>query len=220
MSENGDRSWSSIDPNGAALSWTQEELEQLLNDCAKGDPLAWRRLLEAVRRLALGRALRTYRLGPDDAEDLAQQVQIRVSERLPQLRRHAAFPVWVTRLIHHVALDLLRQRRPLLSLDALPGPETSLRRAWLGATGEEVPDLYEQALMRALLDDALVRLPVLYREPIRLHLLDGMPQEQVAHRLGRPRSTVATQIERGLRRLRRLLWGLSAGENEGGKENQ
>jgi RNA polymerase sigma-70 factor (ECF subfamily) len=209
MSEEEGDSWISIDRKGAFAGWTRQELEQLLSDCTTGDPLAWQRLLESVRRLALGRALWVYRLGPDDAEDLAQQVQIRVSERLLQLRRPEAFPVWISRLVHHVALDLLRQRRPLLSLDTLPGPEMSLRRAWLGDTGQEGSDPYEQAVLRALLNDALDRLPPRYREPIRLHLLDGLPQEQVAALLDRPRSTIATQIERGLNRLRRLLIGLS-----------
>jgi RNA polymerase sigma-70 factor, ECF subfamily len=209
MSEEEGYSWISIDRKGAFAGWTRQELEQLLSDCAAGDPLAWQRLLESVRRLALGRALWVYRLGPDDAEDLAQQVQIRVSQRLLQLRQPEAFPVWISRLVHHVALDLLRQRRPLLSLDTLPGPEMSLRRAWLGDTGQEGSDPYEQAVLRALLNDALDRLPPRYREPIRLHLLDGLPQEQVAALLDRPRSTIATQIERGLNRLRRLLIGLS-----------
>ena len=53
------------------------------------------------------------------------------------------------------------------------------------------------------------RLPARYREPIQLHLVRGLPQEEVGRRLGRPRSTVATQVERGLIRLRRSLSGMA-----------
>jgi RNA polymerase sigma-70 factor (ECF subfamily) len=165
--------------------------------------MASRRVLEAVRELAVSLGRRTYRMGLEDAEDMAQVVQIRVLERLPQLRRPGAFPLWVRRLIHHAAIDMLRQRRWTLSLDApeaLEAPE--------GLSVEpEAPDAYDQILLRMDLDRALSRLPDHYRQPIELHLLRGMPQDQVGRRLRRPRSTVATQIERGLKRMRPMIAG-------------
>src|SRR5207249_8874193 len=176
-----------------------KDLESLVAGCVSGDAAAWERLLDAVRQMALGLGRGSYRMGLEDAEDLAQMVQIRVSERLPQLRQTAAFPVWVRRVIHHVALDMLRQRRPLFSLDDLTESTPEI------AAESEATDPYDLALLRTDLDRALDRLPPLYREPIQLHLLQGLPQDQVGQRLGRPRSTVATQIERGLQRLRQSL---------------
>src|ERR1051326_5606429 len=91
-------------------------LKRLLDDCllARGAAreVAWNRLLEETRRMALDLGRRNYRLGLEDAEDMAQLVQLRVLERLPQLREAAAFPLWLRRVIHHAALDMLRQRRP------------------------------------------------------------------------------------------------------------
>jgi RNA polymerase sigma-70 factor, ECF subfamily len=180
------------------------DLEEMLGCCARGDEHAWGGLLEAVRHMAMDLARGSYRMGPEDAEDLAQLVQIRVAERLPQLRSPEAFPLWVRRVVHHVALDMLRQRRPMVSLDEMVTPEAHL------AEPAEAADPYDLALLRTDLRQALDRLPALYREPIRLHLLQGMPQDQVGQCLGRPRSTVATQIERGLGRLRRSLPSLAA----------
>jgi RNA polymerase sigma-70 factor (ECF subfamily) len=141
---------------------------------------------------------RSYRLGLEDAEDLAQIVQLHLLDRLEQLREPAAFPRWVRRLIHTKALDMLRRRRWTLSLDA---PEWTESAATLPAA----PDAYDQIVSRTDLDRALARLPEHYREPIELYLLEGIPQDRVGQRLGRPRSTVATQIERGLKRLRPML---------------
>jgi RNA polymerase sigma-70 factor (ECF subfamily) len=184
-----------------------DDLERLVAECQGGDGLdretAWKRLLEAVRQLALDAGRWTYHLGPEDCEDVAQVVQLRVVERLSQLRQPAAFPLWVRRVVHHAALDSLRQRRPQFSLDALPAPEAEA----IAVSDEDDP--YDQILLRADLDRALSRLPDLYQEPIRLHVLLGIPQDEVGRRLGRPRSTVATQIERGLGRLRRSLSGLA-----------
>jgi len=179
-----------------------DDLDALVSACGRGERQAWERLLAAARGLALDVAARQYRLRPEDADDLAQIVQIRVTERLAQLRRPAAFPVWVRRITHHLALDMLRQRQPPLSLDD--------PRSWteMLLVQPESADPYDRALLRADLERALVRLPDRYQEPIRLHLLHDLPQELIAQRLGRPRSTIATQIERGLARLRRSLSGM------------
>jgi RNA polymerase sigma factor (sigma-70 family) len=185
-----------------------EDLEPLLTGCGHDDPRAWDRLLEAARQMAVDLGRGTYKMGLEDAEDLAQLVEIRIMERLPQLRCHEAFPLWARRIVHHVALDMLRQRRPLLSLDALSSSEgidhSECQHEEIAAA-PEATDPYDLTLLRIDLERALSRLPALYREPIQLHLLQGMPQEEVGRRLGRPRSTVATQIGRGLHRLRRAL---------------
>jgi RNA polymerase sigma-70 factor (ECF subfamily) len=176
-----------------------DDLPHLIAGCAAGQEAASRRLLEEVRQLATEVGMRAYRLGREEAEDLAQEVQVRVASRLSQLRRPESFPLWVRRMIHHAALDLLRQRRDLVSLDAMVDPDAEI------APPTAASDPYDELLLRADLDRALARLPELYREPIRLHLLHGLPQDEVGRRLGRPRSTVATQVERGLGRLRRSL---------------
>jgi RNA polymerase sigma factor (sigma-70 family) len=101
-----------------------------------------------------------------------------------------------------VALDLIRSRHPVVSLDRLSA------RGGEPGSRQEAAEQYRRVLLREDIERALSRLPARYREPIRLHLLEGLPQEDVGQLLGRPRSTIATQIERGLARLRRLLSGL------------
>lgn len=186
-----------------ALSTGLAGSPEILARCAAGDAAAWRRLLSDVRETAFDAARRRYGLKTDDAEDVAQTVLIRVTERVSQLRDRKAFPAWVRRLVHHAVVDLVRARKaPSVSLDDLGCGEGRPREP-------EAPDQYEQILLRADLDQALARLPERYREPIRLHLLDGLQQDDIGRLLGRPRSTVASQIERGLHRLQRYLTGLA-----------
>ncbi len=180
----------------------QPDVEFLLGRCAAGDAQAWGSLLADVRALALRLGRWKYRLGAEDAEDVAQAVQIRISERLGQLRDTAAFPHWVRRLVHHAVVDLIRQRRPAVRLDDLPRAVT-----------EAIPEpragaAFDQIALREDLRRALSRLPEHYRAPIQLHVLEGIPQDEVGRLLGRPRSTVASQIERGLKRLERSLSGI------------
>jgi RNA polymerase sigma-70 factor (ECF subfamily) len=175
------------------------EVASLLVRCCAGDRRAWDRLLGDVRRLTLDLARWKYRLSLEDAEDVAQVVQLKVAERLAQLRDPASFGFWVRRLVQRASIDCVRQRRPLVSLDDETSPAHELEAS------DEASTDYDQILLRADLDRALAKLPDLYREPIRLNVLEGIPQDEVGRILGRPRSTVASQIERGLSRLQRSL---------------
>jgi RNA polymerase sigma factor (sigma-70 family) len=175
-----------------------EDLDRLVQGCMRGESREWDRLLALTRQLALDLGRLKYRMGFDDAEDLAQVVQIRVMERLGQVRDLQAFPAWVRQLTHRAALDWLRQRRPVLSMDQPTSP----------AAEEVDPSAlpsYDQIVLRLDLEKALSKLPAHFRMPIELHVLEGIPQEEVALILGRPRNTVASQIDRGLRRLQQTV---------------
>jgi RNA polymerase sigma-70 factor, ECF subfamily len=175
-----------------------EDLTSLVQGCVRGETAEWDRLLALTRQQTLRLGRLKYRMGLDDAEDLAQTVQMRVTERLCQLRDSQAFPAWVRQLTHRAALDWLRQRRPVLSLDEPMSP-----------TAEEVDPAalpaYDRIVLRVDLEKALSKLPAHFRTPIELHVLEGIPQEEVAQLLGRPRNTVASQIDRGLRRLQQTM---------------
>ena len=182
----------------------QRDLAPLLSRCTAGDAGAWSPVLAEVRATTLRLGRWKYRLDAEDAEDVAQVVQIRVSERLGQLRSPDAFPSWVRQLVHHAVVDLIRSRKPSVALDDLSPAIAET----LSAPREE--EVFDQITLREDLNRALARLPQHYREPIRLHVLQGIPQDEVGRILDRPRSTVASQIERGLKRLSRSLAGIQS----------
>lgn len=179
------------------LFHSESDLRELVDGCRRGERSSWNRLLEEVRVQALRLARWQYRLMPEDAEDVSQVVQVRVAERLNQLRAGAAFQGWLRQLVHHAVVDTIRRRKPVVSLD---DPQSGIYDL-----PEETQDrdAFSEILERMDLNRALDSLPELYRQPIRMHVLGGLPQDEVGRILGRPRSTVATQIERGLGRLRR-----------------
>lgn len=176
-------------------------LGPLLAGATASNTTARNRLLEAVRPMAIDLGRRAYRMTWEDSEDLAQEVLLRVSERLPQLRHAQTFPLWVRRIIHHAALDALRRRRELLSQDTVTEEDDLIPVA--PAADPRQADAFTQVLMHLDLDRALAQLPLPYREPLRLHLFQGLSQAEIAEVLGRPPGTVASQIERGLKRMRR-----------------
>lgn len=183
--------------SGVSELW--EEAERV-RQCQSGDPLAWSSLLTAVRPLVHTIARRDFRLSLDDVEDIHQLVCVKLYENLGQLREPAAFRQWLRCLTRRVIVDFLRQRKETSSLEYL-------EESYGIEPTEATADLrwVDRATLRVEVERALMSLPEKYRSPVLMHLLEGEPQEEVSRRLGRPRSTVASQIHRGLARLRRSL---------------
>jgi RNA polymerase sigma-70 factor, ECF subfamily len=175
---------------------------RLLSACRVGDPQAWDRLLQESIPLITAIARTDFGLHREDAEDVVQLVHLKLYEHLDDLRDAASFTAWLRRLTRHTIIDLLRQKRQTLSLDAL-AEETGMELS-LPALGE-VPGIDTGIAVRLDLQRALASLPPLYREPVIQYLVHGKGQDEIGRLLGRPRSTVATQIQRGLQKLRHCL---------------
>ncbi|HSK24039.1 MAG TPA: sigma-70 family RNA polymerase sigma factor [Egicoccus sp.] len=128
------------------------------------------------------------------AEDLVQDVWVRVLRSLPRLNDPAVFPAWLFTLARRVVLDDLRRtyRRPSIDDGADPdGP----------ATGDSEADV-ARLLGRVDLDRALATLGADDREAVVLfHLLD-LPIDDVAAIAGVPPGTVKSRLHRARRRLR------------------
>lgn len=155
---------------------------------------------EVARRY--GRFLFTvaYRLtgNRDDAQDLVQEVLLRVRRGLASYRP-GSMEGWLSRITTNVFLDDVRrrQRRPA---DALPDdPDRVLPPA-------PAPD---EALAAAALPDhvqaALLRLPDEYRAAVVLCDVAGLSYAEIGEALGVPVGTVRSRIHRGRALLREVL---------------
>ena len=116
--------------------------QDLVAGVARGDPAAARALLarKLPRLLALARRMLT---DPVEAEDVAQEVMLRVWRQAPRWRPGAArFDTWMHRVALNLCYDRLRRRRepPLESspdpVDPGPAPDRGLLAADVGARVE------------------------------------------------------------------------------------
>ena len=171
---------------------------ELLEDCIASGGGAWDRLFAEVRPLILLICRRVFHHDAEDAEDVYQLTCLKLFANLRCLRAQGAFRPWLRCLIRRAAVDYIRQRKQTISLDALKED---------GDVGEWGAESSWEARIDVRLEvkRALDNLPERYREPVSLHIIDGAAQEEVSLLLGRPRGTVASQISRGLVRLRRSL---------------
>jgi RNA polymerase sigma-70 factor (ECF subfamily) len=170
--------------------------------CLAGDRQAWERLFQLAAPTITAIARTDFGLHREDVEDVVQIVEMKLYERLEGLRDPASFTSWLRRITRRTIIDMLRQKRQTLSLDALNEPTG---RALSMAGNGPAEETGTAVAMRLDVEHALASLPPLYREPIVYYLVMGKPQDEIGDLLGRPRSTVATQIQRGLKRLRESL---------------
>lgn len=175
----------------------------LLPRCRGGDEAAWRELVARHTRRVFGLAYRfTGRV--DDAEDLVQEVFVKVYQTLDRYRAgDGSFTAWLMAVARNQAIDQYRRRRQE-RLRRVEDPE----RVEQTASHEETPlqDM-ERGERVALVHRGLRALPEDLRLPLILCDLQGLPYDEIAASLQVPLGTVKSRINRARLELAKRLAG-------------
>jgi RNA polymerase sigma-70 factor (ECF subfamily) len=166
----------------------------LVERCRAGDEGAFRELVDTYKNLVFALIARTIQ-DRSRAEDLAQDVFLRIHRGLPYFRGEARLSTWIYRIVANVCGQEQGRPRAAASLD------DEKTRVTPSAADRRFDDLE----LRDRLDKAIGRLPAHYRLLIAGHYLDGMHYEDLAEALQMPIGTIKTQIYRAKQQLRRLL---------------
>jgi RNA polymerase sigma-70 factor (ECF subfamily) len=141
-----------------------------------------------------------------DAEDIAQEVFLKAYARFPAFEDIRHVGGWLRRVATNLSLNhLSRYRwrwRFFSELKAGTDDEDFSTQLPAPNTGAAPPG---QADRRALLEQALARLPAAQRVPLVLYHFEEMSYEAIAERTGVSLSKVKTDLHRGRAALRRKL---------------
>jgi len=143
-----------------------------------------------VLRLHLARYV-----APADADDLRQELWLRVWERAGQWDGRGRPLAWLLAIATNLALNHLRGRRNVLPLEALPDDEVP-DVSTLGCDAI-VPGPEEQALWRERLgrvQEAMAQLPPDKQEALRLVRVQGYRLEEAARLLAIPLGTLKSRL--------------------------
>jgi RNA polymerase sigma-70 factor, ECF subfamily len=171
---------------------------ELIERCRSGDDTAFAELVDRYKDLVYGLI---YRMVHDRglADDLAQDVFLKVHRGIPYFRGEARLSTWIFRIVQNVCTQSRSSRRAEVSLDAATDGEGPPRQVG------SVDGAFGAIEDRDRLDKALARLPPNYRMLVVAHYLRGVQYEALAEALDLPLGTVKTHLYRAKRRLRELL---------------
>jgi RNA polymerase sigma-70 factor (ECF subfamily) len=147
---------------------------------------------------------------PAEAEDLFQQTWLRVAGQIRRYDPRRNFDAWLFTLARNLAIDHLRRVRPD-SLDSREAEEYSTPAALRDSAPPALDALIARERVQ-MLAEALVHLPVMYREVLSLRFEEEMKLEEIAQVLDAPLSTVKSRLRRGLEGLRQSLESRYPGE--------
>ena len=173
-----------------------------------GEERAFSELVERYQTRLLNFIYRT--IGDRDrAEDLVQEVFIRVYRHLHRFDRSKKFSTWAYTIASNLAKNELRNRsrNPLVLFQTLRGNgEDEERPVEFEDTTSRPDDLYRKRHLRELVEDTVAKLPEHHRQVFVLRELEGKSYEEIAEitdcnlgtvksRLNRARTAFAAIIE-------------------------
>lgn len=146
----------------------------------------WRAFADPLRGF-----LRSRTRSAADADDLLQEVFVRIQKRLPSLHDSSKIQGWVYRIARNVVVDHYRARRELQPIDFEIEED--------GLEGEAAVDL------RPSLRRFIAELPPRYREPLVRHEFQGQSIQEVAKEMGLSVTATKSRVQRARAMLRTLL---------------
>ncbi|MGH8063903.1 MAG: RNA polymerase sigma factor [Candidatus Entotheonellia bacterium] len=182
--------------------------EELVEALKRREPAAFERLIAQHGTMLYRVALR-FMGQRQDAEEVVQEALLNVYEKIDTFDQRAALPSWLYRIVVNTALMRLRaqSRRPAELLNTSGPPFTAdgqhAREVSAWALPPEDTLLRQEALVH--LEQAIARLPDLYRAVYVLAEIEGLRHEEIATILRITVSTAKTRLHRARLFLREAL---------------
>lgn len=179
----GKRSWE-VSRLGSSREWRHQPDIEIVRRAQRGDDSAFSDLVRTYQPPVFNFVLRLVR-DRSLAEDLTQEIFLRVFQALPEFSFRCKFTTWLFQVAKNRALDELRERdrrpRPLVALDDAPSfgtDDAPLER------GETVTEIWQ----------AIERLPVELRMTLLLRDVVGLTYREIADTLEITLPTVKWRI--------------------------
>lgn len=193
------------EPEPSLPARTEEDAEdvRLMELVSAGDSAAFEQLVERHQRLVVGTVTRM--LGnSSDAEDIAQQVFVRVWKSAKRYVPRAKFTTWLLKITRNLVFNELRRRsrHPQVPLQA----EAEEEERPIRDENAVAPDaaMLEQELQKAI-DAAIAQLPETQRLAVILRRYEELSYEEIAETLEQSVSAVKSLLFRARTELRESL---------------
>ena len=176
-------------------------IDQLIERCLAGDQQAWETIVQQNRRRVFNVAYK-FVGKHDEAEDLTQDIFLKLFKSLDTFDRRANFQTWLISVSRNLCIDHYRRVRKERETVDRDVDAADLAPA-SGDVGPYV--LLERSDRRELLRQALDGLAPTLRSAVMLRDIHELSYQEIADRLGVPEGTVKSRINRGRLELARQI---------------
>jgi RNA polymerase sigma-70 factor (ECF subfamily) len=182
-----------------------ETISEIVASARSGSQQAYRQLVETYGSSLLRYFYRNIG-NRTEAEDLLQEVFLRLVRNLKNYKEKERFEVWLYRLARNLLIDYWRKRKMVYMDDRLGEEGESWQANVPSQTTADTPlAALELAEAGDELQRALAGLPLEQRQALLMRYFSGMSFEEVAQTENVPIGTVLARAHRGLKKLRQWL---------------
>jgi RNA polymerase sigma-70 factor (ECF subfamily) len=177
------------------------DIEALIQRCLRGDQVAWDQIVRTYWRKVFNVAYK-FVGKHDEAEDLAQDIFLKIFKSLDTFDRRANFQTWLISISRNLCIDhyrSVRKERETIDRQVDANDLTPVSH-------EESPAAaLEQRDRVTLLRQALAELPDTLRTAVLMRDIQEWSYQEIADKLRLPEGTVKSRINRGRTELARQI---------------
>ena len=180
---------------------SNDSVETLIRRCLAGDQLAWEAIVRQYRRKVFNVAYK-FVGKHDEAEDLTQDIFLKIFKSLDTFDRRANFQTWLISVSRNLCIDhyrSVRKERETIDRGVDANELTPASTEPSPMAGLEQRDRVE------LLRQALAALPKTLRTAVLMRDLQELSYHEIADALHLPEGTVKSRINRGRSELARQI---------------
>jgi RNA polymerase sigma-70 factor (ECF subfamily) len=177
------------------------DIDAVIERCLAGDQVAWAQIVQQHRRKVYNLAYK-FVGRTDEAEDLTQDIFIKIFKALHTFDRRANFQTWLISISRNLCIDHYRSVRKERATMARDVDASELAPA----SHERSPlAQLEHTDLKSIIRRALAELPETLRTAVMLRDLQEYSYQEIADQLGLPEGTVKSRINRGRIELARQI---------------
>jgi RNA polymerase sigma-70 factor, ECF subfamily len=182
-------------------SVSTDAIDALIQRCLGGDQTAWEDIVRQHRRKVFNIAYK-FTGRHDEAEDLTQDIFLKIFKSLHTFDRRANFQTWLVSVSRNLCIDhyrSVRKERETISRD--------VDAADLSPVSHDLPadTRLERADRVVMLRQALDKLAPTLRTAVMLRDIQELTYQEIADQLQLPEGTVKSRINRGRTELARQI---------------
>jgi RNA polymerase sigma factor (sigma-70 family) len=175
--------------------------DEIIERCLNGDQAAWESIVRMYRRKVFNVAYK-FVGRHDQAEDLTQDVFLKLYKSLDTFDRRANFQTWLISVSRNLCIDhyrAVRKERETINRDVDPADFAPV------STDPRADAQLEQRDRVRLLRQALDKLAPTLRTAVMLRDIQELTYQEIADKLHLPEGTVKSRINRGRTELARQI---------------